>query len=72
VKNYRHFLAQYPQNVITTQLQDLAANEMMQTIYPNLSTLATICLTMQGCPQSPLARRSTALLRYKNKKNKKK
>lgn len=45
-KNYRRFLAQHPKEKITTQLQELATNEMMGAMYPSLKELATICLTM--------------------------
>ena len=45
-KNYRRFLAQHSKEKITSQLQELATNEMTGTIYPSLKELATICLTM--------------------------
>ena len=45
-KSYRLFLAQHPKETISTQLQELATNDMMGAIYPNLKALATICLTM--------------------------
>ena len=45
-KNYRRFLAQHPKEKITTQLQELATNDMMEAMYPSLRALATICLTM--------------------------
>ena len=45
-KNYRCFLAQNPKEKITTQLQELATNDMMGAMYPSLKALVTICLTM--------------------------
>lgn len=45
-KNYRRFLAQHPKDGIGAQLQELATNDMMGAMYPNLKSLATVCLTM--------------------------
>ena len=45
-KKYRRFLAQHLKEKITTQLQELATDNMMEAMYPSLRALATICLTM--------------------------
>ena len=45
-KNYRRFIAQHPKECIGTQLQELVTNDMMGAMYPNLKSLATVCLTM--------------------------
>ena len=45
-KTFRHFLAKKPKNDMKTQLKELASNEMLETMFPNLSTLSKICLSI--------------------------
>ena len=45
-KNYQSFLAQHPKDAISAQQQELATNDMMGAMYPNLKSLGTFCLTM--------------------------
>lgn len=43
-KTFRRYMSKQPKDNLQLQLKDLASNEMMKTMFPNLSTLATICL----------------------------
>lgn len=45
-KNFRRFIAQYPKESLGAQLQELATNDMLGAMYPNLKLLAIICMTV--------------------------
>ena len=45
-KNCRLFLAQNPKEKTTTQLEELATNDMMGAMYPSIIALVVICLMM--------------------------
>ena len=42
----KNLLLVHPKDKLQLQLKDLASNEMMKTMFPNLSTLATISLSI--------------------------
>ena len=45
-KVVRWYMSKQPKDNLQLQLKDLASNEMMKTMFPNLSTLATISLSI--------------------------
>ena len=45
-KTFRRYMSKQPKDNLQLQLKDLASNEMMKTMFPNLSTLATISLSI--------------------------
>ena len=45
-KTFRRFMAKQPPRNMKLQLKELASNEMLKAMFPNLSTLATISLTL--------------------------
>ena len=45
-KTFRQFMAKQPKENMKLQLKELATNEMLKSMFPNLSTLATISLSI--------------------------
>ena len=45
-KTYRQLLVNKPEDNIKLQLKEIASNDMLKTLFPNLSRLATICLSI--------------------------
>ena len=45
-KTFRQYMSKHPKDNLQLQLKDLASNEMMKNMFPNLSTLATISLSI--------------------------
>ena len=45
-KTFHHFLAKKTKDDMKTQLKELATNEMLETMFPNLNRLAKICLSI--------------------------
>ena len=45
-KTFRQFMAKQPKENMKLQLTELATNEMLKSMFPNLNTLATISLTI--------------------------
>ena len=43
---FHHILAKKPKDYMKTQLKELATNEMLETMFPNLNRLAKICLSI--------------------------
>ena len=44
-KTFRRYITNQPREDIKEQLKELSTNSMMQTMFPNLSILANVCLT---------------------------
>ena len=45
-KTFRRYITNQPREDIKEQLKELSTNSMMQTMFPNLSILANVCLTI--------------------------
>ena len=45
-KTLKHYLTKKPQEDMASQLHELVTNETLISMFPNLNTLATICLTL--------------------------
>ena len=45
-KTFWRYITNQPREDIKEQLKVLSTNSMMQTMFPNLSILATVCLTI--------------------------
>ena len=45
-KTFRRYITNQPRKDIKEQLKELSTNSMMQTMFPNLSILANVCLTI--------------------------
>ena len=45
-KTFRSYLSKQPKGTLCSQLTKLSTDEMLRTIFPNISTLANICLTI--------------------------
>ncbi len=45
-KTFRHYLAKIQEDDMKTQLKELASNEMLETMFANLNTLSSICLSI--------------------------
>ena len=45
-KAFRNYLSKQPRGTLQSQLKELDTNEMLQTMFPNLSTLSNICLAI--------------------------
>ena len=45
-KTFRQFMAKQPKENIKLQLKELATNEVLKSMFPNLNTLATISLSI--------------------------
>ena len=45
-KTFRHYFSKKREDDTKTQLKELSSHEMLATMFPNLSTLANICLTL--------------------------
>ena len=45
-KTYRQLVVNKPESSMKLQLKELASNDMLKTMFPNLSKLATICLSI--------------------------
>ena len=45
-KTFRQFMAKQPKENMKLQLTELATNEMLKSMFPNLNTLATISLSI--------------------------
>ena len=45
-KTFRRYITYQPREDIKEQLKELSTNSMMQTMFPNLSILANVCLTI--------------------------
>ena len=45
-KTFRRYITNQPREDIKEQLKELSTNPMMQTMFPNLSILANVCLTI--------------------------
>ena len=45
-KTLKHYLTKKPQEDMGSQLHDLVTNETLITMFPNLNTLASICLAI--------------------------
>ena len=45
-KIFRQYITNQPKEDIKEQLKELSTNPMMQTMFPNLSILANVCLTI--------------------------
>lgn len=45
-KTFRRYMSKKSQNNLQSQLKDLVSNDMMKTMFPNLSTLASISLSI--------------------------
>ena len=45
-KTFRSYLSKQPKGTLCSQLTELSTDEMLTTIFPNISTLANICLTI--------------------------
>ena len=45
-KPFRQFMTKQPKESMKFQLKELATNEMLKTMFPNLNTLATISLSI--------------------------
>ena len=45
-KTYCQVLVSKPEENMRLQLKELASNDMLKTLFPNLSKLATICLSI--------------------------
>ena len=45
-KTFRSYLSKQPKGTLCSQLTELSTDEMLRTIFPNISTLANICLTI--------------------------
>ena len=48
-KTYCQFMAKKPKDCMKEQLRELVSNEILQTMFPNLHTLATISVTIPAC-----------------------
>ena len=45
-KTFRRYVSKKPEETMSSQLKELTSNAMLTTMFPNLSTLANICLTI--------------------------
>ena len=45
-KTFRSYLSKQPKGTLYSQLTELTTNEMLITMFPNISTLANICLSI--------------------------
>ena len=45
-KTFRRYITNQTRDDIKEQLKELSTNSMMQTMFPNLSILANVCLTI--------------------------
>ena len=45
-KTYCQLLVNKPENDLQLQLKELVSNDMVKTLFPNLSKIATICLSI--------------------------
>ena len=45
-RTFRRYVTNQPREDIKEQLKELSTNSMMQTMFPNLSILANVCLTI--------------------------
>ena len=45
-KTFRRYITNQPKKDIKEQLKELSTNSMIQTMFPNLSILANVCLTI--------------------------
>ena len=45
-KTFRRYITNQPREDIKEQLKEFSTNSMMQTMFPNLSILANVCLTI--------------------------
>ena len=45
-KTFRRYITNQPREDIKAQLKELSTNSMMQTMFPNLSILANVCLAI--------------------------
>ena len=45
-KTYRQLIVNKPEDNMKLQLKEIASNDMLKTLFPNLSKLATICLSI--------------------------
>ena len=46
LKTFRRYITNHPREDIKEQLKELSTNSKMQTMFPNLSILANVCLTI--------------------------
>ena len=45
-KTFRSYLLEQPKGTLYSQLTELTTNEMLITMFPNISTLANVCLSI--------------------------
>ena len=45
-KTFRSYLSKQPKGTLCSQLSELSTDEMLRTIFPNISTQANTCLTI--------------------------
>ena len=43
-KTFRSYLSKQPEGTLYSQLTELGTNKMLRTMFPNVSTMANICL----------------------------
>jgi len=43
---FHHYIAKQPKEDMSSQLYDLSTNEMLKPMFPNLCTLANVCMSL--------------------------
>ena len=66
-KTYRHYLSKQPKDTFKKQLKEMSSETMMVSMFPNLSTLAKICLTIPVSTASSFSQMKMIKTRLRNR-----